>query len=72
MRNKPEDPAFGLGHVSDLRDGRSAAMLSGIIGPEAVVRRILEKISVATLAEDRCAPVVSRGNPIAHSLVGGS
>jgi len=28
-------------------------MLSGIIGPEAVARRILEKISVATLAEDR-------------------
>jgi hypothetical protein len=28
-------------------------MLSGIIGPEAVARRIIEKVSVATLAEDR-------------------
>ena len=33
-------------------------MLSGIIGPEAVARRILEKVAVATLAEDRKAALV--------------
>ena len=33
-------------------------MLSGMIGPEAVARRIMEKVAVATLAEDRKAALL--------------